>query len=294
MPVPLFDTQLAAAMVGIGAQVSHTNLVRELLGIAIRNNQTVSDWSRRPLTAAQLAYAAEDVAYLHKLRHKLEERLRDLGRWEWMREEQSRRVEEAATSSHVPDDECYRLVKEWGKLSGQKLAILRDLAAWREREARARNTARRQIISDQALVGLARLAPSKREDVRNVRYLPQGQVYRHIDALLPVIERAKKLGPEDWPKKPSPPKLDVPVGMVELFQALARSVAEAKSIAPALLATTGELQALVNNRDRLDHLDLPVLTGWRREVIGEQLLALLDGRMHLRIEDRERLVIDER
>ncbi|MCB2153568.1 ribonuclease D [bacterium] len=294
VPRPLFDTQLAAAMIGIGAQVSYVNLVRELLGVRLKKSQTVSDWSRRPLSAAQLSYAAEDVLYLHGLREELLKRLKEMGREAWYREEQSRRGDEASEDEQVLDEERYRSVKDWVKLSEQKLAILRELTAWREAQARKRDVPRRQVISDDGLVALARIAPDSRQEVKDARHAPLGQIFRVLDEVLPIIKKAKELPSEKWPKKNVTSRPDIPVGLVEVFQALLRATAEQEQIAAPLLATTSELTTLINNRHKLKGLELPVLTGWRRELIGERLLALLDGRMHLRIKDRDRLVIDEK
>ncbi len=293
-PEPLFDTQLAAAMVGIGAQVSYANLVQELLSKTVDKAQMVSDWSQRPLKRAQLDYAASDVLHLHSIRTILQHKLEELGRQDWFTEEQRRRVEDARQNDTAPESELYTNVKEWGKLSGQRLAILQQLAIWREREAKSQNVPRRTIMPDAGLVGLARLAPSNRDDVRNVRQLPQGAVYRYIDQVLPIIAEAKKIPRDQWPKKTTSQRPDIPNGFVELLQALVRATAEQEKIASSLLTTTSELNALVNQRGRLDDgLKLPVLNGWRREMIGERLIALLQGKVRLRIEDGERLVFED-
>jgi len=291
-PRPLFDTQLAAAMVGLGAQVSYAGLAEEFAGARLGKKHTVSDWSRRPLLPQQLAYAADDVRHLHAIRDGLAARLEKLGRMEWFEEEQERRITDAAEPEVIPDEEFHRTVKEWGKLRGRELAVLRELALWREAEAKRKNMPRRRVLPDQALVNLARMAPTRREEARDLRHIPQGLLYRYIDDILPVIERANKLPRDQWPRRAESRTPDVPPGIVEVISAVVRTTAEQEQIAPALLATTSELTALVNNRRRLDDLDLPVLKGWRRELIGEKLIELLDGRLILRIHDGDRLAIE--
>lgn len=293
---PLFDTQIAAAMAGDGAQMSYANLVSRYCGATLAKDHTVSDWSRRPLSRAQLDYAAEDVVHLHELREKLLKTLQSLEREPWFRDEQQSRVREilAGCSEETPDDELYMEVKEWGKLKGRHLAILQRLAAWRERKARALNEPRRKLMPDQALITLARLAPSTREEIRSARQLPQGPANRFIDDVLAVVAEAKKIPKEQWPKREATQYPDIPAGVVELLQALVRTVAEEERIAPTLLTTSAELNSLVNHRRRLDEAEFPVLQGWRRQLVGERLLALLDGRLVVRIEKQDRMVFEER
>lgn len=283
-PAGIFDTQLAAAMAGMGPQVSYANLAKDLAGAHINKKHTVSDWSRRPLSKEQLRYAVEDVLNLHTMWGKLVELLSRQGRLEWFEEEQLVRIESARRNEEMPDEEMHTIVKEWGKLSGLDLCVLRELAIWRENEARSRNLPRRRLLPDQAMVNLARLAPTSRGEVRDMRHLPQGPVQRSLDDILEVIKRAKAIPREDWPTKPRPARQDLPPGMTELLAALLRSVAEEKNIASTLLATSSDLSAIVNNRRHLDQLDVPVLKGWRRRLIGQRFVDLLEGRIAVRID----------
>ncbi|MBI5154838.1 ribonuclease D, partial [Candidatus Poribacteria bacterium] len=218
-PAPLFDTQLAAAMAGLGAQVSYTNLVQDVLGVRLGKSQTVTDWSRRPLTESQLHYAAEDAAHLHALRERVLERLGRMGRIEWYREEQRVRLASNSSEDEPEDGDRFRTVKDWAKLTGKHLAVLQALSAWREQYARSRNLPRRSVLSDAALLALARHIPSKREDARDLRNAPPGQVFRFIDELLPVIREAAALPSSQWPKRQPPQPRDIPAGFVELIQA---------------------------------------------------------------------------
>lgn len=292
-PRPLFDTQLAAAMAGLGEQISYANLVREFVGVALEKGETVSNWSQRPLREAQLDYAALDVLHLHQVHRALHQRLVELERLEWFEEEQQARAALATRDEEdVDEDELYRNVKEWSKVPESKLIILQELARWRETTARATNVPRRQLMPDAALVGLARLAPAKGDDLRNQRQLPMGPVMRHRDELIEVVQRARAIPKDQWPRKRDSLRPDLPSGVVEILQAFVRAVAEEQSIAPSLLVTTSDLQTLVTLRHKLESVDLPVLRGWRREMIGEKLIGVLDGRVSVRIDGRDRLVFE--
>jgi len=290
---PIFDTQLAAAMAGLGEQVSLANLARELVGATIDKAETVSDWSARPLRAAQLEYAASDVLHLHALRTEIVRRLEALGRMDWYREEQQARFEAAASVLEPVDSEIFRSVKEWGKVPESKLVILQQLSIWREERARRNNVPRRNVMQDTVLISLARLAPTGPEQLKGQRHMSIGQVTRYGDEIFKAIERAKEIPRELWPTRPRGERPDIPTGLVEILQALIRSIAEKESIAPTLLATTTDLQTLVNNRRRMASLDIPVLKGWRRELAGEKLLALLDGKIVLRVHNRSKLVFQD-
>ncbi len=292
---PLFDTQVAAAMVGVGAQVSYANLVSKFCGATLSKDHTVSDWSRRPLSEAQLAYAADDVVHLHELRERLLAELDASNREEWYREEQHDRVQAYVRDfdSPTPEEDLFKAVKEWGKLKGRQLAILQKLAIWRDREAQRRNEPRRKLMPDAALIGLARMAPKTKNEIRSARQIPQGPVNRFIDELLALVEEGSRVPREQWPRKEYAPAQDIPPGITEMMQALLRIVAEEENIAATLLATSSELAALANNRHDAEGLDLPVLRGWRRRLVGEKLLALLGGRISLRIEGRDRMVFEE-
>ena len=295
-PWPIFDTQLAAAMVGLGAQVSYANLVSELAGASLGKKHTVSDWSRRPLSADQLEYAALDVAHLHVAHARLQGRLDALGRSAWFDEEQRARFEDArrSTVADLPPEEFHRSVKEWAKLRGRKLAILRELALWREEVAREMNLPRRVVMPDSGLVHLAQFAPTTREQARDLRQVPPGPLNKRLDEILAVVARGLALPKDKRPRKPPTERMDTPPGLVELVASLVRTIAEEWGIASTLIATTSEMNDLVNNRRRLREVSLPVLKGWRREMVGEQLMGLLEGRLAVYIADGERLAIEER
>lgn len=294
LPEPLFDTQLAAAFVGHGLQAAYKNLVQSVLHERVGGKHTVSDWSRRPLSREQLAYCAEDVAYLHRLREKLLEGLEREGRAEWLREEQAARIEKIKAAESVPDDARYRDVKEWRKLEGRDVAVLRELAAWRESAAREMNLARRFVMGDPGLIALAQFAPRRMEDMTDLRRVPGGQARKFARPILAAIGRGLEAPKDTWPRKERHEKRAAPVGVVEALQAIARSTADRSRVATTLLASSAELQALAADHARAEELDLAVLRGWRRELAGERLLHFLRGESILAIEGGHRLIVRDR
>lgn len=290
---PLFDTQIAASLLGYGAQVSLSNLVREIAGVHMTSKQTTSDWSRRPLSEAQLAYAAADVLHLHLLHEHLYGRLAEHGRLDWYRDEQEERLKSALSDEEANPELLYRRVKDWMSLGSAELAILRELAKWRENTARERNQSRRMVFRDEGLVELARFQPATRDEMKKLRRLNAGQALRHFDELKDCIDKGLGTPPENWPRKPASERPDIPTGLLELCQALLRSKADKHDVAASVLGTTSDLQRLVIQRDSLDDTDLPLLHGWRRSVAGDGLRKLLEGKMSVRVSPSGELVFEE-
>ena len=294
-PTPVFDTQIAAAMVGLGAQISYAALAERFAGARVDKSHTMSDWSRRPLESEQLAYAAQDVRHLHAIRAQLGGRLTELGREAWFAEEQALRTEAALRSDEPRDDDLYRIVKDWAKLRGVELAVLHALAKWREDEARARDLPRRRVLPDEALIHLARRPPRARADLSRLpRGVPARAVERHADDLVRVARDAAALPPDAWPQAPERRAPDAPPCLSEILAAVVRATADDAQIASTLLATSKEITALVAHRDDAEPPDLPVVRGWRRALVGETLLMLLRGERTIRIVDGHRLVVEPR
>ncbi|MBI4515822.1 MAG: ribonuclease D [Deltaproteobacteria bacterium] len=288
VPAPLFDTQVAAAMVGYGAQPGYAPLVERLLGVTVEKTETLTDWTRRPLSAAQLAYAADDVRYLPQLHDQLRQRLHELQRTAWVSEE-FRRLEQSAAAGRLSPREAHLRVRGRGALRGKALAILRELAAWREEEARQRNKPRGSLMKDDLLVELARRAPTTPAALRQLRGLYSRELERSGTAIVAAVERALALPKHEWPESPQRHGHEsAPTGLVELLQAVLRSCAEHAHIAPTLLATTGDLEQLAIRHGTPPALELPVLQGWRREIAGEQLLRLLNGQATVCVESETR------
>jgi ribonuclease D len=281
----VFDTQIAAAFVGYGDAVSYASLVERVTGKHLKKLHTVTDWSQRPLSPSQLAYAAEDVTYLLPVHEHLVERLRKLDRLDWVREE-CRPLEGIPTKALVEDHERFRRVKDRHRLSPRELGILRELAAWREEASRQRNQPRLRIVSDEVLVEIARLVPAHVADLRNLRRLYPRAVERYGEAIVGAVRRGLDLPENELPEHEKGRSLRVRPGVPEMLNAVLRARAEEHHIAPPLIATMRDLELLAHDPRREEARALPVLNGWRREMVGNELVEILEGRSAVRLEGR--------
>jgi ribonuclease D len=267
-PTPLFDSQIAAALAGLGASLGYQRLVLSLFGIDLPKGEQRSDWLARPLSEAQCRYAGLDVAYLLPAYEELMARLRSLGRLEWAEEE----------FSHVPDETLARLDPERvfsrlhrPSMSEAETSALHALCMWREAEARERDLPRGFVLRDDALIELARRRPRNRAALRTLRHLRAGERKTHGDRLLEVIAGAERT--------PVPPRLRAPSGagrnrkLVERLREVLAEEADRLALPPELLASRKILEELARTIRRGQDELPPELEGWRRGVVGERLLA---------------------
>ncbi len=271
-PAPLFDTQAAAALAGLEAAMSYQRLVRELLGVELTKGETRTDWLRRPLSPAQVEYAAQDVELLLPLYENLRPRLEENGRLPWLLEEAHRLRE--ATRFLPPPETAYLRLGGLGSLDRRQLAALRALASWRERQARERDLPRNFVLKEAALVTLARRQPQALADLAGVPDLPPKQVERYGETLLRLIREARQLPADELPPPPSRGARDERGReLVDKLQEAVRVRAESLGINPTLLASRRELKLLLTTP--ADRLPPPALAGWRWEQIGADLEPLL-------------------
>jgi ribonuclease D len=284
IPKPFFDTQIAAAMVGYGAQVAYANLVQRLHGTKLAKAHTFTNWSARPLSDDQIAYALEDVEFLLSIHTHLQNRLSTLGRSEWVSEEFAR-LETAIGEKGREPQERYQRIRGWDTLKPKGAAVLRELAAWREAEARRRNIPRGRVMRDEVLLQLARHPPKSVNDLRGLRGVHSSDVDRHGGQILASITSALALPTSAWPEVPSERKPDPEsTGIVELLQAVLKARAAEQGIAPTILATSADLQTLVDAKQGRTALDVPILRGWRRQLAGDLLLQVLDGAVTITVD----------
>ena len=284
IPKPFFDTQIAAAMVGYGAQVAYANLVQRLHGTKLAKAHTFTNWSARPLSDDQIAYALEDVEFLLSIHTHLQDRLSSLGRLEWVGEEFARLETAVGEKSREPQ-ERYQRIRGWDTLKPKGAAVLRELAAWREAEARRRNVPRGRVMRDEVLLQLARHPPKSVSELRGLRGVHSSEVDRHGEHLLGTITSALALPPTSWPEVPRERKPDPEsTGIVELLQAVLKARAAEEGIAPTMLATSSDLQTLVEAKQNRATLDVPILRGWRRQLAGDLLLKVLDGAVTITVD----------
>ena len=277
IPKPFFDTQIAAAMLGFGAQVAYANLVQRIHGAKLAKAHTFTNWSARPLSKDQIAYAAEDVQYLLPIHTHLHKRLQNLGRVDWVHEEFSRLESSVGEKNKEPLDR-YQRIRGWDSLKPKQAAVLRVLAAWRETEARRRNVPRGRVMRDEVLLQLARHPPKSVEELRGLRGLHSSEIDRNGEQLIATITTALALPPAAWPDVPRERRTEPEsIGLVELLQAVLKARAADAEIAPTLLATSADIQSLVEAKEKKATVDLPLLRGWRRQLAGDLLMQVLDG-----------------
>jgi len=286
VPQSIFDTQVAAAMVGYGTQVAYAQLVQRIVGVKLAKAHTFTNWSHRPLTPEQLTYAIEDVYYLLPVHEHLRKRLHALGRTDWVGEEFQRLGTKVAEATREPRQR-YQRIRGWENLKPRHAAVLRELVAWREEEARRRNIPRGRVVRDEVLLELARHAPRTAHALKAMRGLHHSEVERSGDALLATIKRGFESPEHEWPDIPKARRPEPEAaGQVDLLQAVLKAVALEKEIAPSLLASTADLQALVDAKHDRRDLDLPLLQGWRRKLAGERLLEVVEGKASVSIDPK--------
>jgi ribonuclease D len=286
----VFDTQVAAGFLGFGSQESYESLARKVLDVRLKGSEGFTRWDRRPLTAQQLEYAADDARLLLALGEELEQMLVERGRLEWAREEC--RALESASDERDPDRVFERLPR-LGRLSERARAAARELVEWREGIARSMDRPPGFVMPDHALVELARRAPRDRQGLEQIRGLPPQTLHRRADPLLEALERGRRRTPP--PPPPGPPRRDPgDAPLVSLAQALVRHRSLESGVAVELIATGSELSALVAALRRGEHGDaLRVTQGWRRELVGDELRELMAGRRSLAVSPDGRLRVSD-
>jgi ribonuclease D len=276
----LFDAQLAAGFAGYGGSLSLERMLDQAIGVRLKHAEGFTDWTKRPLTDQQVAYAADDVRHLLAAMDALELRLREQGRDRWAAEEMERRYGEGAQLVQDPDT-AWRRVGGRGKLRGEQLAGLVAAAAWREREARRRDIPTGWLVRDPTLIELARRRPATVAEAQQVRGL---QLKRgpQLDGMLEALAAADGPPPERAPEMGSEMRNRIKV-VLPLASAVLQATCADAGIASELVATRDDLESLIRVVSEGDDGDHPLLSGWRRELAGEPLLRLLRGEVSLRV-----------
>jgi ribonuclease D len=264
---PVFDTQIAASLTGLPAQVGYAEAVRRFLGQALDKSHTRTDWSRRPLSPEQIEYARDDVRYLLPLAARLQEELARLGRLEWLAEELATLADER-TLTMAPEDAWLRL-KGLRPLDPARERLARALAAWRERSALKHDRPRGWILDDAVLREIVLQVPRTLTALAAISEMPAGLVKRRGTELLECVERAQV--PQPSPPLPGRPRQDpVKAALVRKLSSISQATARELNLVPEVLATRRDLEQLADGRR-----DGALLQGWRRAVLGERLLAAL-------------------
>lgn len=277
LPTPLFDTQVAAMVCGYGDSVGYEQLVNDLAKARVDKSSRFTDWSRRPLSEAQLAYAESDVTHLRDVYLALKADLEQTGRAGWVDEEMA--VLNSPATYEVKPENAWQRLK--GRIRKPKeLPALMVLAAWREREAQHRDVPRQRVLKDDALMDIVQRAPRSVEALGELRSVPNGfERSRAGGEVLAAIERAQELDPHTLPRIERERGRPGNGAVLDLLKVLLKATADAERVAPKIIASTDDLEAIAHD----DAADVPALHGWRRELFGEKALALKNGALALRI-----------
>lgn len=277
---PVFDTQVAATLAGFPQQVGYASLVKDVLGVTLDKGDTYTDWSRRPLAATQVEYALNDVRYLPEVYRRLKGDLLETGRLSWL-DADFARMEDPATYTVVPQEQ-WRRVKRVSSLNRRQLALAREVTAWRELEAQRRDVPKRWVLGDESVVEIARRAPKSASELSSIRGVGEKVGKQAVAGVLAAVERGLAVAEEDLPSltKRRRPAGDIDAA-VDLMIPLVRLRAREHGVAMPLLASRDELERLAAG----DRETSPLLDGWRRGLIGEELVALLEGNITLRLVD---------
>lgn len=287
VPGPLFDTQIAAMACGHGDQVGYEPLVREVTGAQVDKGSRFTDWAKRPLSEKQLTYALGDVTHLVNVYEALIRELKETGREKWVEEEMSA-LNDPKLYYTDPDEAWMRI--KIRNMRAREVAILKEAAAWREREAISRDVPRSRILKDDGLIEVSRSAPETSKDLAALRAIPGGfERSRAGQTLIEAVKKAKAL-PDD--KRPEKPKHEhrqpAPPDVLDLLRVLLKRQSEHYGVAPKLLASAADLEAIAVS----DDADVPAMKGWRREVFGDIALRLKHGELALGLKGKKVRLIE--
>lgn len=280
LPAPIFDTQIAAAFLGERMQTSYNGMVHAFCGVTLPKSESLTDWSRRPLTPEQIEYALDDVRYLIKAYDVIMERLDESGRASWVLDE----IRPLTDRSHYVVDRrvAFKRVKRVNSLTRRQLAVARELAAWREARAEYSNIPRKWLMSDEVLIALSKRPPHDAASLRRVRGTEQLSD-ADVAGALSVIARGESCPADKYPfiartHKPASPELE---SVIDLMYALIRLVGERSGVATAMIASRDDLVDYVDRPQ-----DSPLREGWRFELVGTLIDDLLNGDIGLTVKDR--------
>src|SRR5271155_745783 len=278
IPHPIFDTQVAAMVLGYGDSISYDQLVQRITGDSLDKSHRFTDWTRRPLSDAQLTYAISDVTHLRDVYLALVEDLKKRGRADWVQDEMQ--ILTSPETYRMDPDSAWQRLKTRAR-KPRELAVLIEVAAWREREAQARDVPRSRVLKDEVIGDIAVQAPTTTEKLKNLRSLPKGfERSRWGEAIVAAVERGLDRDVKTLPLHARAQPVTNGAAVVELLKVLLRMVSERHHVAAKVIATVDDLERLAGD----DEADVPALHGWRRELFGDKALALKHGKLALAVE----------
>lgn len=285
IPANVFDTQIAAAFLGLGLQPAYSVTCERILGKFVEKGESWTDWLKRPLTARQESYAIDDVRHLIPLHDALSDKLGSEGRLDWALAEMEKY--DRKETYHPVMETCLKKVKRSGSLDAKGLSNLGFLYEWREAEAGRQDRPRRRILTDEILVELARRAPSNQESLRSLRGLDSRDVRRYGDGLLKAISKGRSIPSHEIPELKRRRRLDPEEeAALELATSAMRALCRAERIAPPLVGNNADVEDLIRAKadGDLREEELKLLSGWRGQLFGLRILAFLSGQSVLKID----------
>jgi ribonuclease D len=286
IPAPLFDTQVAAMVCGFGDQVAYGELAQSICKVTLDKSSRFTDWSRRPLSEAQITYALADVTYLRDIYRALVAKLEKSGRMSWLADEMQTLCSPATYEQH-PEHAWERFRHRARK--PRDLAILMDLAAWREREAQTKDVPRSRVLKDDVLIEIALAAPRAPEALGNLRAFPRGMERSRTGAeILAAVERGLERDPKTLPRIERERRSNGGGATVELLKVLLRQVSERHGVAAKMIATVDDLESIASD----DRAKVPALSGWRFDLFGSKALELKHGRLALTVENNKVVTLE--
>ena len=284
LPKPVFDTQIAATLLGFNDQIGYANLVQKMLGVQLDKDQARTDWSQRPLENKQIHYAANDVRYLLQAYPIIIDKLTSQNRIDWLSADFDELVNTAVYE--VDPNNIWRRVSGSTRLKPRQLVILQALAAWRENTAIKHDRPRRWILADDVLINLVQQTPQNLQQLEKIRGVKSSTVDKFGNAIIKTIIDAKQIPEDQWPSLPSwtrsTPQQEA---LIDLCMAYLKQLALENSISPGILCNRKEMEKLISG----DH-DVAILQGWRNKLIGQPILQLLEGHYSLLIKDNKLVV----
>lgn len=283
IPHPIFDTQVAAMVCGFGDSVSYDQLVNRMTGTHLDKSSRFTDWRRRPLSEKQLTYALADVTHLRDVYRKLKAELEAEGRSHWLTEEMAI-LESRETYDLRPEDAWKRLRSRLRK--PQELAVMRAIAAWREREARERNVPRGRIVKDDAIYEIAQQQPRDAEALGRLRTIPKGwERSQQGQGIVETVNAALAIPKEQMPRLPRhQPAPEGTGAAADLLKVLLKLITEKHGVAAKIIASSEDLDRIAAEGEKAD---VAALKGWRRDLFGEKALKLIAGDIALRFVNRK-------
>lgn len=285
LPAPIFDTQIAASLLGYGEQIGYANLIKSLLNIEVDKSQTRTDWTRRPLNNKQLAYAASDVIHLAEVYPMMLNKLEELGRTDWLIDDFEQLTQ--AETFQVDKRTMWKKIKSANRLPAKKLSIVQELADWRESRAIELNRPRKHVLSDDVIVDIANQQPSSVVELKQIRQINHRLNDQELKQLLACIDTGRNKPEAEWPRferaqKPSTEQ----AAIVDVLSVIVQMNAAQNQISPAFICNKKDLVRIVTGAT-----DSPLFQGWRQKLVGQSIRQFLEGNSSIHLRNNQ-LILD--